>query len=132
MVSAAPSAARAAALAWPRPREEAVTRATLPASPRSMPDGLASGVEDRQPVVDEVEGARAVIGGDDDVLDTRAEPAGQVDAGLDRKCLAGAQRVAVAMHQVGILVFLATDPVAGTVHEERPVAALLDAAPGRR
>ena len=43
-------------------------------------------------VIGSVASERAVLGGDHDVLDARPEPAGQIDAGLDRESVPGGER----------------------------------------
>src|SRR5579864_7045476 len=128
MTTDAPSSAKANAAPRPRPLDDAVTSATRPARPRST--GPGSGVDHGQAVVDMVERLRTGVVGHDDVLDPGAEAAGQVDAGLDREGVAGRDRLAVPADQVGVLVLLQPDTVAGAVDEVRPVAALLDDAAG--
>src|ERR671916_3491259 len=81
-----------------------------PITPRSSAD-------DREAVVGPVELVRAGGRGDEDVLQPQPEPPGHVDARLDRERVAGGQRGAVAGDDVGILVLLDPDAVAGPVDE---------------
>src|SRR5687767_2076874 len=69
-----------------------------------------------------VERADAVLGADDDVLDAGAAAAGQVDARLDRERHAGHEREGVPGHDVGRLVGVQADAVAGAVDEVLPPA----------
>ena len=91
----------------------------------------ASGVDRDEAVVGTVEGIGATVGGDHDVLEAEAEAPGQVDAGLDREGVPGDEPVAVADHDVGVLVLLDADAVAGAVHEEVAVAGVVDDVAGR-
>src|ERR1043165_6832523 len=64
-----------------------------------------------------VEALGAGLGGDDDVLDAGAAPAGKVDAGFDREGVARRQRGGVARDEVRVLVFLEADAVPRPVDE---------------
>ena len=57
------------------------------------------------------------VGRHHDVLQAEPEPAGHVDAGLDRERVAGLERRAVARDDVGVFVLLDADAVAGAVDE---------------
>ena len=65
-----------------------------------------------------------VAGDHHDVLDAGPVPAGQVDAGLDGEGHARLQRQVVAGDDVGLLVHLQADAVAGAVDEVLAVARL--------
>src|SRR6266511_4231875 len=69
-----------------------------------------------------VEAAAALVGAGHDVLDPRPEAAGQVDAGLDRERHARLQRLPVAGHDIGVLMLVQADAVAGPVDEVLAVA----------
>src|SRR5215472_18517760 len=71
------------------------------------------------------------LGADHDVLDPGAMRA-RVDAGLDGERHARRQRLGVPGHDVGILVALQADPVAGPVHEVLAVTSRGDRLAGRR
>ena len=75
---------------------------------------------------------RAVVGDDDDVLDPGAVAAREVDARLDRERHARLEDLGVAGHDVGLLVRLEADAVAGAVDERDAVPAALDDVAGRR
>src|SRR5215212_4912201 len=77
-----------------------------------------------------VERADAVLGADDDVLDAGAAAPGQVDARLDRERHARHQRQVVPGHDVGRLVGVQPDAVAGAVDEVLPPARVGDDLPG--
>src|SRR3990170_5337186 len=69
-----------------------------------------------------VEDVHAAGRADHDVLDARPVAALEVDSRLDREGHPDIERLAVAGHDVGILVDLEPDPMARTVQESRPVA----------
>src|SRR4029453_17541802 len=120
-VPAAPPAAPACTPGRPRPAGPPGPRhsaGTMPACPR--PWCLA---HDPQVARGGVEAAAAVVGADDDVLDPGPVVATGVDAGPDREGPARLQRLVVAGDDVGVLVLLQPDPVAGPVHEQLAVAA---------
>ena len=71
----------------------------------------------------------AVLGDDDEVLDPDAEAAGDVDAGLDRDDVAGAEHVVGALAEARRLVDLEADAVAEAVAELVAVAAVADDRP---
>ena len=108
-----------------------LARASGPGPAGARTAGVASGVHDDQVARDVVEPREAALGADHDVLDARAVRAG-VDARLDGERVPGHQGLGVAGHDVGILVGLQPDAVAGAVHEELAVAGRGDRLPGRR
>ena len=67
-----------------------------------------------------------VLAADHDVLDPRAVPALEVDAGLHAERHPRRQRLRVARDEVGLLVALEPDPVARPVEELRAVARRVD------
>ena len=89
-----------------------------------------SGVDDDQRVVDVVDGQRAGVGGDHDVLEAHPPSPRHVDAGLDAEGVARLQRQAVALDHVRVLVLLHADAVAGAVDEVLAVAGGGDDPPG--
>ena len=74
---------------------------------------------------------RAILRGHDDVLESHAPLARNVDAGLDAVRMAGFECQRVALDDVGILVLLHADAVAGAVDEVLAVARLVDDRTGR-
>src|SRR6056297_3882682 len=92
--------------------------------PPTAPSPCSPGDQDLAwPVVHPLD---AIIGDEDDVLDAHPEPARQVDAGFDRERHTGRDRGGVARHDVGILVDVDADAVAGAVDEVLPVAGVGD------
>src|SRR5919108_1642669 len=61
-----------------------------------------------------------LLGDRHDVLDADPEPSGEVDPRLDGEAHPGPERLAVAGHEVRLLVHVQADPVAGAVHEQNP------------
>ena len=74
---------------------------------------------------------RAVSVDDRNVLDADAEPAREIDPGLDREGHPRLEALTIAAHEVGMLVAVETDAVAGAMDEELAVPGLVDHAPGR-
>src|SRR3954470_10147783 len=72
----------------------------------------------------------AVVGADHDVLDAGAAPSGQVDAGLHGERHPGLQGQLVAGDDVGPLVRVQPDPVAGAMDEVLPPPGVVDHAAG--
>src|SRR5919197_870503 len=80
-------------------------------------------LHDRERVVGGVQRLRASIVGDDrDVLDTHAEAAGEVNAGLDGERHTRAKRLGVPRDEVRMLVAVEADPVPGPMDEVRAVS----------
>src|SRR3990172_3258779 len=66
----------------------------------------------------------------DDVLDPHAPPSGRVDPWFDREGHAWLERKPVSIDDVGMLVHLEPDPVAGSVDKALAVSGLRDDLPG--
>src|SRR4051812_8860306 len=112
---------------WRTPcRDPSTTRSPGRRGRRCRGPCAASLVHPVEAVVDGVEGVGAVLGDDHDVLDAHPPLALDVDAGLDREGVADGEPVAVAADQVGVLMLLEADAVAGAVNEVVAVAALGD------
>src|SRR4029453_8948921 len=79
---------------------------------------------DRQIAAPLVQPFRTLHGHDDLVLDPDPDAPFQVDPGLVREGHARLERCRVALHDVGGLVDLESDPVSGPVDEPVPVARL--------
>src|SRR4051812_44513286 len=98
---------------------------------RPRPPSQSGSAHDSQLAARVVEPLCAVLSRDDDVFDPHAEPARQVDAGLDREAHAGLDRAVLALDHVRRLVGRETDAVAGAVDESLAVAGIGDHTPGR-
>src|SRR4249919_3295040 len=108
------------------PRARSTRCSPEPPPPRGRYGRRTGSAHDPQLAARVVEPPCAVLGRDDDVFDPYAEPARQVDPGLDREAHAGLDRAGFALDHVRRLVGRETDAVAGAVDEPLAVSGFGD------